>query len=116
MKWLLVVAGILANASASVLVKVASNGRIDMSSPVRVALNPYLITAVLSYGLAFLLYSAALSRLPLNVAHPVMTAGAIVVVGLCSLLFFREPASLGVILGYALLLAGIVVLAFFAQA
>jgi multidrug transporter EmrE-like cation transporter len=42
------------------------------------------------YGAAFLLYAAALARLPLNVAHPVLTSGAVASVALCSALIFRE--------------------------
>lgn len=34
------------------------------------------------YGGAFLLYAAALARLPLNVAHPVLTSGAVATVAL----------------------------------
>jgi drug/metabolite transporter (DMT)-like permease len=42
------------------------------------------------YGGAFLLYAAALGKLPLNVAHPVLTSGAIAIVALFSVLIFRE--------------------------
>ena len=111
MKWLLILFGIFANAGASVLVKVASHRIAPGASPVQMALNPVLIAAVGSYGLAFVLYSLALTKLPLNVAHPVMTAGAIVVVGLASVFAFKEPMPPLTALGYALLLAGILSLA-----
>ena len=72
--------------------------------------NPLIALAIASYGLAFVFYSLALARLPLNVAHPIMTAGAIVVVGLSSFSFFKESISTSVLLGYAMLLGGIMLL------
>jgi len=114
MKWLLIVFGIAANAGASVLVKLASQAPAAApgSSPLRLLLNPLLIAAVASYGLAFVLYSVSLTKFPLNVAHPVTTAGAIVAVGLTSLYGFREPMPAATMLGYGLLLAGILFIAF----
>jgi multidrug transporter EmrE-like cation transporter len=112
MKWLLILFGIAANASASVLVKLATRTpTAPGGSPLQMLLNPLLIAAVASYGLAFVLYSASLTRFPLNVAHPVTTAGAVVAVGLVSWLGFREPIPAATAIGYALLVAGIVFLA-----
>lgn len=112
MKWLLILFGIAANASASVLVKVATRQPMPVSSPLQLLLNPLLIGAVASYGLAFVLYSASLTRFPLNVAHPVTTAGAIVAVGLASYFGFKEPMPAATTFGYGLLLAGILFIAF----
>jgi small multidrug resistance pump len=112
MKWLLIVFGIAANASASVLVKVASRGPATDGSPLRLLLNPLLLAAIASYGLAFILYSVSLTKFPLNVAHPVATAGAVVAVGLTSYFGFRESMPAASLLGYGLLLAGIVFIAF----
>lgn len=111
MKWLLILFGIAANASASVLVKLATREPMSLASPLQILFNPLLIGAVASYGLAFVLYGAALTRFPLNVAHPVTTAGAVVAVGLVSWLGFREPVPPTTAIGYALLVAGIVFLA-----
>lgn len=111
MTWLLIVVGVVANAAASVLVKLSSSGPLDLANPMALVTNGRLWIAAVSYGVAFLAYAAAVTRLPLNVAHPVATAGAIVLVGLCSALLIREAFSPLHWLGYALLLAGIVVLA-----
>lgn len=43
------------------------------------------------YGAAFLLYAAALSRLPLNVAYHMLTLGAVVAVALSSILLLQDP-------------------------
>jgi multidrug transporter EmrE-like cation transporter len=45
------------------------------------------------YGLALVLYAAALVRLPMNVAHPILTSGAIAIVAAASVVAFGEPFS-----------------------
>lgn len=109
--WSYIVFGVLTNALASVLVKAAAQEGRRLPGFWGLLPDWRLLLAVGSYGIAFLLYARAVTRLPLNIAHPVTTAGAIILVGAASALFFREPVSPGILLGYGLLLAGIVVLA-----
>lgn len=94
MKWLILMLGIATNASASVLVKMAMQPPRrfpSLSDPWSALANwPFWLGLVL-YGSAFLLYAAALARMPLNVAHPVLTSGAVAAVALLSILVFREP-------------------------
>lgn len=94
MKWLILILGIASNASASVLVKMAMmppRKFPSLDDPLGALGNwPFWLGLVL-YGGAFLLYAAALARLPLNVAHPVLTTGAVATVALLSVLVFREP-------------------------
>lgn len=115
MKWLILALGIAGNASASILVKLAMmppRKFPTLSDPASAFTNwPFWLGLGL-YGAAFLLYAAALVRLPLNVAHPVLTSGAIATVALFSVLIFREPFSwtngagiLFVIIGVALITA-----------
>ena len=59
------------------------------------------------YGAAFLLYAAALAHLPLNVAHPVLTAGAVATVALLSVLIFGEPFPWTTGAGIVLVIAGV---------
>ncbi|WP_432669657.1 SMR family transporter [Pseudomonas umsongensis] len=110
MKWLILVLGILSNASASVLVKIAMmppRKFPSLSDPIVALANwPFWLGLAL-YGAAFLLYAAALARLPLNVAHPVLTAGAIATVALFSLLFFRESFHWTTGAGIVLVIAGV---------
>lgn len=110
MKWLLLILGILANAGASVTVKWAAGTPIRFDQPFASG-NVKVAAAVTLYFLAFLLYSAAVTRMPLAVAHPILTAGAIVLVGASAALIFREPITGLQGVGYALLLAGIVCIA-----
>jgi small multidrug resistance pump len=109
-KWLILILGILSNASASVLVKMAMMPPRKFPSPSdpMAALSnwPFWLGLAL-YGGAFVLYAAALARLPMNVAHPVLTAGAIATVALFSVIFFREPFHWTTGAGIVLIIAGV---------
>lgn len=113
MPWLLLLSGIIANASASVLIKVATmppRGMPSFSNPLAAFANwPFWLGLIL-YGAAFLLYSATLSRLPLNVAHPILTSGAIALVALCSGLIFHESFPFTTIAGFLLIVVGVVLI------
>ncbi|KQV44871.1 SMR family transporter [Duganella sp. Root336D2] len=110
MKWIILLTGILANASASVLVKIAMMPPRKFPSPAdpMAALSnwPFWLGLGL-YGAAFLLYAAALARLPLNVAHPILTSGAVATVALFSIFLFREPFHWTTIAGIVLVISGV---------
>jgi small multidrug resistance pump len=111
MKWLILILGIVSNASASVLVKMAMMPPrkfpgLDDSIRSVVCNWPFWLGLVL-YGMAFLLYAAALARLPLNVAHPILTSGAVAAVALCSLLIFREQFHWTTIVGILFVITGV---------
>lgn len=110
MKWLILILGIASNASASVLVKMAMippRKFPSLSHPMAALSNwPFWLGLGL-YGATFLLYAAALTRLPLNVAHPVLTAGAVATVALCSVVIFREPFHWTTATGIVLVIAGV---------
>lgn len=113
MKWFILFLGIASNASASVLVKMAMmppRKFPSLSDPMAALSNwPFWLGLGL-YGAAFLLYAAALARLPLNVAHPILTAGAVAAVAACSILIFREPFHWTTIAGILLVVAGVVLI------
>lgn len=110
MKWLILLLGIAANASASVLVKMAMmppRQFPSLSAPWTALGNwPFWLGLGL-YGAAFLLYAAALTRLPLNVAHPVLTSGAVATVAMLSVLIFKEPFYWTTGAGILLVIAGV---------
>lgn len=111
MKWLILILGIASNASASVLVKMAmipprKFPTLDDSIRSVICNWPFWLGLGL-YGVAFLLYASALARLPLNVAHPVLTSGAVAAVALCSLLIFREAFHWTTIAGILLVVVGV---------
>lgn len=113
MKWLILLVGVLSNASASVLIKMAMmppRKFPSLAAPMAALSNwPFWLGLAL-YGAAFLLYAAALARLPLNVAHPVLTAGAVAVVALFSVFIFREPLHWTIVVGILLVMAGVVLI------
>lgn len=110
MKWVILILGIVSNASASVLIKLAimpPRKFPSLSDPSAALSNwPFWLGLAL-YGAAFLLYAAALARLPLNIAHPVLTAGAVATVALCSYVIFREPFHWTTVAGILLVIAGV---------
>jgi small multidrug resistance pump len=115
MKWLILLLGIASNASASVLVKMAMlppRQFPSLSNPMAALTNwPFWLGLGL-YGAAFLLYAAALARLPLNVAHPVLTCGAVAAVALLSFAVFREPFYWTTVAGILLVIAGVALITF----
>lgn len=110
MKWLILALGIAANASASLLVKMAMTPPRKLPSltdSLATLTNwPFWLGLGL-YGVAFILYAATLARLPLNVAHPVLTSGAVATVAIFSVLIFREPFHWTTGAGILLVIAGV---------
>lgn len=110
MKWMILIAGIVSNASASVLIKLAMTPPRkfpSLSDPVAGWSNWQFWLGLVLYGVTFMLYAAALVRLPLNIAHPVMTAGAVATVAICSYVIFREPFHWTTTVGIFLVIAGV---------
>lgn len=110
MKWLILFLGIAANASASVLVKLAMlppRSFPTWNNPLGALSNWPFWLGLFFYGLAFLLYAAALARLPLNVAHPVLTTGAVATVALLSVIIFGEPFHWTLGAGIFMVIAGV---------
>lgn len=110
MKWVILVMGVVVNASASVLIKMAlmpPRKFPTFSEPLDALSNwPFWLGLGL-YGAAFLLYAAALERFPLNVAHPVLTSGAIAMVAISSALIFGEAFQWTTIAGICLVVIGV---------
>ncbi|MDA7787248.1 hypothetical protein N9A12_06090 [Gammaproteobacteria bacterium] len=65
---------------------------------------------VFSYGLSLLFYTLALSKLSLNLAHPIMTAGALITVSTFATIFFGESTSVYTIFGLLIVIVGLIVL------
>lgn len=115
MKWLILGLGIFSNASASVLIKMAMTPPRkfpSLTDPLESFSNwPFWLGLTL-YGSAFLLYAAALARLPLNVAHPVLTSGAVATVALFSVVIFKESFHWTTGAGILLVIAGVALITF----
>lgn len=108
--FLLVIFGILSNASASVLIKYAMlpERKVSIHEPLSILLNFPLWLGLFLYGMAFVLYALTLQRLPLNVTHPVLTCGAIALVAVFSALIFHESFSIVKFTGILLVIVGVI--------
>ena len=113
MKWLILIIGVVTNASASILVKISMSPPYEfpsLANPLNSISNWPFWLGLSLYGAAFILYAAALAHLPLNIAHPILTSGAIASVALFSLLFFQEPFKWSTIIGILLVLFGVLLI------
>jgi small multidrug resistance pump len=113
MTWLSVLFAILLNALASMMLKIASQKPFRLPSledPMAFLTNWPLFLGLFSYSTAFVLYAFAVSRLPLNVVYPVLTAGAIALVVIISFIWFKEPMRPLSILGICFVLTGVVLI------
>ena len=113
MKWIILLLGILSNASASILIKVAmsnASAPIQLSQPLSIFGNISLMAGISLYGIALILYASALNYLPLNIAHPTLTSGSIALVVIASVIFFGETLLAKDIIGILLITFGVVAL------
>lgn len=113
MSWLILVFGILANALASILIKVAvmpPRASPSLKNIEQILTNWPLWLGLTLYGTAFLLYTAALAKFPLNIAHPVLTTGSVALVALLSAFIFKETFSWSMIIGITLVMLGVLLI------
>jgi multidrug transporter EmrE-like cation transporter len=111
MKYVFLVAALALNAFANMLLKAGAahlGGTAEPHLVQRVLGNPYLLLGLLLFALNVGFYLAALTRLNLSVAYPVMVAGGLVIVVLGSALWLRETVTPLQWSGVALLAVGIV--------
>jgi len=82
----------------------------SLEQPWLILTNWPLGVGLTSYCLAFVLYTIAVSRLPIGVVYPVLTSGAIALVVFLAYFIFKEPLSLRAVGGIALVIAGIILI------
>ena len=110
------VCAILFNAMANILIKVGmvnqdalfQNGAV--SAIFTILTNPFAITGIISFGLAFVLYSGVLSKLDLSVAYPIMTGSGFLLVLLASIFLFHEQVNAFRLVGIIAIVFGITVI------
>ncbi len=73
-------------------------------------IDPYIISGFIAAFIASLFWMAAMTKFELSAAYPFMSL-AFVLVLVFSAILFREPITIGKILGMALICAGIIVTA-----
>ena len=78
--------------------------------------NPLLfIAAAGCFALNLVLYSVALTKLPLSVAYPVMVVASFILVNLFSFFYFKETIVPVQVAGYAMILVGLTLVIVFAR-
>jgi small multidrug resistance pump len=109
-KWLLLFLAIGTNAFASIFVKMSVTPPRSfpaLGDPWAALGNWPFWMGLALFGATFLLYAAALAALPLNVAYPVLTTGAVAVVAVMSVLLFDEQYDWTTIVGTLLAVTGV---------
>ena len=110
MGYLFLVLALTLNAGANILLKIGAGrlGRLDEPGLIgRLATDWFLIAGVLLFALNVVFYIAALTRLNLSLAYPIMVAGGLIIVVSASVLMLREALTLSQMVGLALLVLGI---------
>jgi multidrug transporter EmrE-like cation transporter len=111
MAYVALVLALILNAAANILLKIGAMRLGDLQAPGligRLASDYYLLAGLLLFALNVVFYLAALVRLNLSVAYPIMVAGGMVIVVLVSVFILREVVTPLQALGLALLVLGIV--------
>lgn len=99
------------NAAANLLMKMGADrlGTFEGPGTIRgILTNYFLVGGVILFGLNIVFYVAALTRMNLSIAYPVMMAGGVLIVVSASVVYFRESLTLAQILGILFLMAGLV--------
>ena len=110
---IILTAAIAFNAGANVLIKVGMKDQKGLFAGgalrafLNILTNPWAAAGIAGFGIAFVLYSAVLSRLDLSVAYPMMTGGIATGVAIVAALCFGEPLTLFRIGGIGLIVSGI---------
>jgi small multidrug resistance pump len=110
MGYLLLTLALILNAVANLLLKIGAERLAPLDAPGfagRMLTNFHLLAGIALFALNVVFYAAALTRLNLSVAYPVMTAGGILIVVSASFFFLKEPVTLVQFAGLLLLVAGI---------
>ena len=114
----MIVVGVLLNAAAQLLIKAGTRvlGVIDVrgsalvGSALGVATQPYVLAGLACYVLSVGIWIAALSRVDVSIAYPMLSLGYIVN-ALAAWMLFGEALTPAKVIGTLIILVGVVVLA-----
>jgi small multidrug resistance pump len=115
MVYLFLILALTLNAAANVLLKIGATRLGDLGGPGligRLVSDYYLWAGLLLFALNVAFYLAALTRLDLSMAYPIMVAGGMVIVVLVSGFALREAVTPAQMVGLALLVLGIVLVGY----
>jgi len=114
MGYLLLAIALAVNAAANILLKIGAARLAGLRGAD--LLNGLIADRPLQSGLALfvlnvVLYAAALARLNLSVAYPIMTAGGVLIVVTFSILYLQETVTTLQLAGLSFLVVGIILVA-----
>jgi len=119
--FIFIISSVLLNALAQILLKAGMKqfGNIDLknniiNTSISIALNPYIITGFVSYGISILLWLWVLSKVDVSLAYPFQALGYIVVT-ILAWLIFQENISFTRIMALIFITIGLIILAFSAR-
>ena len=110
MKWLVLLAAMMLNATANILIKIAVANSEERSIVALIKDKSFslpMLTGISCLVLGLAAYSYVLSRTNVSVAYPILTSGGFLLIGLASWLFLAESITPAQILGSTLIIVGI---------
>jgi multidrug transporter EmrE-like cation transporter len=110
----LVLAGVLLNAAAQLLLKAGTNRigefafSLDNVVPIgiKVASSPFVLGGLACYGVSVVVWILALSRVPVSIAYPMLSIGYIVN-ALAAWMLFGESLSAQKLVGIGTIIVGV---------
>jgi multidrug transporter EmrE-like cation transporter len=111
MGYVLLTVALTLNATANLLMKMGADrlGAFEGPGMLKgILTNYFLLGGVVLFGLNIVFYVAALTRMNLSIAYPVMMAGGVLIVVSVSVVYFRESLTLAQVFGILFLMAGLV--------
>ncbi|MEI7720142.1 MAG: SMR family transporter [bacterium] len=111
MGYVLLGAALVCNALANFLLKLGSSNfaAVREVGLIRGVFTNYVLLGGLAlFACNIVFYALALSKIPLSVGYPIMTAGGLIILTTISALYLREAMGLWQVLGIGLIIVGIV--------
>lgn len=116
--YLFLIIALIFNATANILMKLASRrvpameGLSLVQKGLALVTNHYLVLGLVLFASNILFYVLALKRINLSIAYPIMTSGGFLIISVFSVYYLREPLTALQIGGIVLIAAGIALLAY----
>jgi multidrug transporter EmrE-like cation transporter len=77
---------------------------------IKALIDPYIFSGLVAAFLASLFWMAAVTRLDLSSAYPLITAGLTTITVILSIVLLKEPLSFSKVLGVLLIVSGVLVM------
>ena len=115
--YVLLVIAIFLNSTGGVLMKFGSEnvsfgeGEKLLKTAQTMITNWQLILGICMYGISFVVSTLVYTKIPLNVAYPIILAGALIVVSIASVIILKENYTVWHLFGSFFLIIGIAMIA-----